>query len=139
MKLRSAQSISGRLTALVLFVSGTALLLAYISFLAYDFYSLRNNLIESLETQAAIIGTNSESALLFDDQQSAETTLSALRAAPAILTAQIFRTDGRAFASYTRPSSTRQASASQSIVPRLSSGQNSAYWIQVEQSFWATP
>ena len=41
MKLWSAQSISGRLTALVVLVSGTALLLAYVSYLAYDFYSLR--------------------------------------------------------------------------------------------------
>jgi len=31
---------------------------AYISFLAFDFYSLRHNLIESLETQATMIGIN---------------------------------------------------------------------------------
>jgi len=130
MKLWSAQSISARLTALVLFVSGTALLLAYISFLAYDYYSLRQNLIESLETQATIIGTNSETALLFDDAQSAVTTLSALRGASSILSAEMFRPDGRPFAGYTRPSSTREASASQPIVPRLPAGQNSAYWIQ---------
>jgi sensor histidine kinase regulating citrate/malate metabolism len=110
MKFWSAQSISGRLTALVLFVSGTALLLAYVSFLAYDFYTLRQNLIESLETQASMIGTNSETALLFDDQLAAETTLSALRGAPT--------------------SYTRQGSANQSIAPRLPAGQNSAFWIQ---------
>jgi signal transduction histidine kinase len=127
MKFWSAQSISGRLTALVLFVSGTALLLAYVSFLAYDFYTLRQNLIESLETQASMIGTNSETALLFDDQLAAETTLSALRGAPTILSAEIFRADGRAFASYTR-----QGSANQSIVPRLPAGRNSAFWIQNE-------
>jgi signal transduction histidine kinase len=125
MKLWSVQSIAGRLRALVLFVSGTALLLAYISFLAFDFYSLRHNLIESLETQATMIGINSESALLFDDQQTAETTLSALRGAPSILTAEIFRADGRAFALYTR-----QDSAKQSIVPKLAFGQTSASWIQ---------
>jgi signal transduction histidine kinase len=125
MRLWSAQSISARLTVLVLFVSGTALSLAYISFLAYDFYSLRHNLVESLDTQAAIIGTNSESALLFDDQQSAETTLSALRGAPGILTAEIFRADGRAFAAYTR-----RGSDTQPIVPRLPIGQSSAFWIQ---------
>jgi len=125
MKLWSAQSISGRLTALVLFVSGTALLLAYISFLAYDFYSLRHNLIESLETQANMIGTNSETALLFDDEQAAETTLSALRGAPTILDAEIFRADGRAFARYTR-----QGSADHSIVPMLQTGQKSEFWIQ---------
>jgi signal transduction histidine kinase len=125
MKPWSAHSISGRLTALVLFVSGTALLLAYISFLAYDFYSLRHNLIESLETQANMIGANSETALLFDDQQAAETTLSALRGTPTVLNAEIFRSDERAFARYTRP-----GSVNQSIVPRLKTGQNSAFWIQ---------
>ena len=125
MKLWSAQSISGRLKALVLFVSGTALVLAYISFLVYDFYSLRRNLIESLETQATIIGTNSESALLFDDQQAAEATLSALGGAPSILTAEIFRVDGRSLRGYTRRNSGKQ-----SIVPKLAIGQTSASWIQ---------
>lgn len=125
MKLRAAQSISGRLTALVLLVSGTALLLAYVSFLGYDFYSLRHNLIDSLGTEAAMIGTNSESALLFDDQQAAETTLSALRDAPSVLTAQVFGADGRSFARYER-----QGSGNQAIVPRLSSGQKSAFWIE---------
>ena len=91
MKPWSIQSISGRLTALVVVVSGTALLLAYISYLAYDFYSLRHNLIESIDSQANLIGINSESALLFDDQQAAEATLSALRGAPAILTAEVLR------------------------------------------------
>ena len=100
-------------------------MLAYISFLVYDFYSLRRNLIESLETQATIIGTNSESALLFDDQQAAEATLSALGGAPSILTAEIFRVDGRSFARYTRRNSGKQ-----SIVPKLAIGQTSASWIQ---------
>jgi signal transduction histidine kinase len=126
MKLWSAHSISGRLTALVVFVSGTALLLAYISYLAYDFYSLRHNLIESIDSQASLIGINSETALLFDDQQAAETTLSALRGAPSILTAEIFRANGSHFASYTR----RGSNANQSIVRRLPSGQTSAFWIQ---------
>lgn len=125
MKLWSAQSISGRLTALVLFVSGTALLLAYVSFLAYDYYTLRHNLIESLETQANMIGTNSETALLFDDPLAAETTLSALRGAPTILSAEIFRADGRAFTRYTR-----QGSAEASINPILPKGEKSEYWIQ---------
>ena len=124
MKLWSAQSIAGRLTALVLFVSGTALLLAYISFLVYDFYTLRHNLIESLETEARIIGSNSESALLFDDQQAAEMTLSALRGAPSIVTAEIFRADGRPFAQYTR-----RGSAQQSIAPKLNMGEMSGSWI----------
>ena len=102
MKLWSAQSISGRLRALVLLVSGTALLLAYASFLAYDFYSLRQNLLESLETQASIVGANCETALLFDDPQAAETTLLALRSVPNILHAEVLRADNRNFANYQR-------------------------------------
>lgn len=126
MKLWSARSISGRLTALVVLVSGTALLLAYVSYLAYDFYSLRSNLIESIDSQANLIGINSETALLFDDQQTAEATLSALRGAPSILTANIFRADGSPFASYTR----RGSAANRSIVPKLPSGETSAFWVQ---------
>jgi signal transduction histidine kinase len=122
----SPQSISGRLTALVVFVSGTALLLAYISYLAYDFYSLRHNLIESIDSQATLIGINSETALLFDDQQAAETTLSGLRGAPYILTAEIFRANGSPFARYTR----RGSDANLSIVPNLPIGQTSTSSIQ---------
>jgi signal transduction histidine kinase len=125
-RLWSPQSISGRLTALVVFVSGTALLLAYISYLAYDFYSLRHNLIESIDSQATLIGINSETALLFDDQQAAETTLSGLRGAPYILTAEIFRANGSPFAKYTR----RGSNANLSIVPNLPIGQTSASSIQ---------
>ena len=126
MKPWSAQSISGRLTALVVFVSGIALLLAYVSYLAYDYYSLRNNLIESIDSQANLIGINSETALLFDDQQAAETTLSALRGAPAILTAEIFAADKTPFARYTRKGS----DAGRLIVPMLPPGKTFAAWIQ---------
>lgn len=124
MKTWSPHSISGRLTALILLVSGTALLLAYVSFLIYDFYSLRHNLLDSLDTQANIIGMNSESALLFDDPQTAESTLSALRGAPSILAAQIVGPDGKPFARYTRP-----GSPDQPIVPKLAPEDITGSWV----------
>jgi len=126
MKFWSSHSISGRITALVVFVSGTALLLAYVSYLVYDFYSLRHNLIESIDAQANLIGIDCETALLFDDQQTAEATLSALRGSPSILTAKIFQANGSPFASYTR----RGSNANWTIAARLPSGQTSAFWIQ---------
>jgi signal transduction histidine kinase len=126
MKLWSAQSISSRLTVLVVFVSGSALLLAYVSYLAFDYLSLRRNLIESIDSQANLIGINSETALLFDDQQTAETTLSSLRGEPSILAAEIFSANGSPFARYTRKGS----DVNQSIEPRLPRGQTSASWIQ---------
>lgn len=122
----SAQSISGRLTALMVFASGTALLLAYVSYVAYDFYSLRQHLIESVDAQANLIGINSETALLFDDQQAAENTLSALRGAPAILTAEIVDAQGNTFATYLR----KGYRPDQPMAPRLPASKKSAYWIE---------
>lgn len=107
MKLLNNRSISGKLTRMNLLVSGTALLLAYISFLGYDLYTLRQNMISSLDTEAAIVGANSITALMFDDRQAAEATLSALRASPHIRSAVILRPNGKVFAQYTRDGSTR--------------------------------
>src|SRR5258708_30972341 len=82
--------------------SGTALLLAGVSFFAYDFYDFRRSIVRNLGIQAEIIGSNSVSAVLFDDSHSAENPLSALRAAPHVMFAEIYTPDGRAFAGYRR-------------------------------------
>jgi hypothetical protein len=83
-------------------VSGTALLLACTAFIAYDRVTFQANMFRNLSTQAQIIGSNTASAVLFNDQQSAENTLSALRASPEILSACIYTPDGRRFAAYSR-------------------------------------
>jgi signal transduction histidine kinase len=123
MKLWNSQSISGKLMRTILLVSGTALLLAYVSFLGYDLYTLRQNLISSLDAEAGIVGANSVTALLFDDQQAAETTLSALHNSPEIRAAVIVRADGRLFAKYLRNQSTQPE-----INERLGAGESSHYW-----------
>jgi signal transduction histidine kinase len=102
MRFWSSQSISDKLMRMTLLVSGTALLLAYVSFLVYDLYSLRQELIGSLDTEANIVGENSVSALMFDDRQAAENTLAALRSSPQIRAAVIIRSDGSEFARYLR-------------------------------------
>jgi len=83
-------------------VSSTVLLLASTGFFAYDFYNFRKRIVRDLGIQAQIIGSNSVSALSFDDPHSAESTLSALRAAPHVMFAEIYTPDGRAFAGYRR-------------------------------------
>jgi signal transduction histidine kinase len=102
MKIWRRQSISGKLTRMNLLVSGIALLMAYVSFLGYDLYTLQQNLISSLGAEAAIISANSVTALTFDDQQAAEATLSALRGSPHVRSAVIIGADGKVFAQYTR-------------------------------------
>jgi signal transduction histidine kinase len=100
MKLWDRRTIAGKLTRLNLQVTGTALLAAYVAFLAYDLYTLRKDLISSLTTEAGIVGENSVTALMFDDQQAAESTLSALENSPQIRWAVIERADGSVFARY---------------------------------------
>src|SRR5882757_1960164 len=95
-------SIPKKLTFMNMMVSGTALLLAGVSFFAYDFYNLRSDIVRNLGIQAEIIGSNSVSALLFDDAHSADNTLSALQAAPHVMFAEIYTPDGRVFAGYLR-------------------------------------
>jgi signal transduction histidine kinase len=125
MKLWNRQSISGRLTRVNLLVSGIALLLAYVSFLAYDLYTSRQSLISSLATEAAIVSTNSVTALVFDDQQAAQTTLTALQGSPHVLSAAIVGTDGTVFAQYVR-----DRAAQPMVGPALEPGQSSGYWVR---------
>src|SRR5579864_6836419 len=92
--------LSRRLSWMNLFVSGSALLLASVAFLAYDQFTFRQTLVRNLSAQAQIIGANSVSALTFNDPQSAENTLSALSSFPEILGAGIYAADGHVFARY---------------------------------------
>jgi signal transduction histidine kinase/DNA-binding response OmpR family regulator len=106
-------------------VSGTALLLACTAFIAYDMVTFQGNMVRNLSTQAQIIGSNTASALLFNDQHSAENTLSALRASPEILSACIYTPDGRPFATYSRD----QAGQVQAL-PAIPPGQTEIHWLR---------
>jgi PAS domain S-box-containing protein len=98
MKLRD--SLSKKLTVMNMVVSGVALLLASASFFAYDLITFRENLINNLSVQAQIIGSNAVSPLMFNDPQSAESTLSALHASPHIVYASIYTPSRDFFAGY---------------------------------------
>ena len=98
----SSSSISTRLMWMNLIVSGVVLVLAVLAFFFYDLVSFRDNLVRSLETSAQIVGANSVSAVVFNDPQSATTTLEALRNSPDV-EAAVLRSDGTNFAVYRRP------------------------------------
>jgi PAS domain S-box-containing protein len=95
-------SIAKKLTLMNMVVSAVALLLASGGFCAYDLYSFRLALVRNVSMQAQIIGDNTVSALLFNDPHSAEKTLSALRANPNLMYAQIYTRDSQPFAGYWR-------------------------------------
>ncbi len=97
-----SSAISRKLTWMVILVSGVALVSACTGFFLYDQYTFRESLVRSLSAQAEIIGANSVSALTFNDPQSAENTLAALRSLPNIIAAEMVTPDGQTFARYSR-------------------------------------
>jgi signal transduction histidine kinase len=96
------RSIAARLTWMNVLVSGIGLFLAYVSFLAYNLYAYRQAAISSLSGEAQIIGSNSASAIIFNDQDSARTTLSALNSSSEVVSAAIYTPAGDLFAQYAR-------------------------------------
>lgn len=121
-----SRSVSARLTWMNVLVSGTVLVLAVIAFFSYDLISFRQNLVRNLETSAQIVGANSVSALLFDDPQSAATTLEALRNSPDVGRATLVANDGQVFAEYTRSGDT---AAAETTLPAMTPGRVDQEWV----------
>lgn len=63
------RSIASMLTWMNVLASGIALMLVYVSFLGYNLFSLRDAAIASLSGEAQIVGSNSISAIVFDDRE----------------------------------------------------------------------
>lgn len=95
-------SIRQKLTWMNMLVSGAALLLACAVFAAFELTYFRTTMVRNLAIEAQIAGANSASALLFNDPESARNTLSALKAAPNIMSAAIYTPSGQPFAVYLR-------------------------------------
>src|SRR6202166_4391559 len=116
-------SISKKLTGMNMLVSGVALLLACTAFFAYDLYTFRAGIVDNMSTEAQILGSNTVSALVFNDPHAAENTLSALNASPRIIYGAIYTPDGRIFAGYWRDRSGKTPP-----IPVLPVGQTQAHW-----------
>lgn len=94
------RSISSRLTIMNMLVSSVALLLACAALFAYDQVTFRHDLVRTLSAQARIIASTSVSAVLFDDPQVAERTLSALKSSSNITSACIVGRNSHVLARY---------------------------------------
>src|SRR5881296_767363 len=95
-------SIKRKLTLMAMLTSSIALVLSSASFLIYDLISFRHLLSQDLMTQAEIIGYNSAGAMEFKEEPAATATLSALTAKEDIVTAVLYKPDGKIFAHYFR-------------------------------------
>src|SRR5712671_146583 len=125
MLIGSGASITKRLTRMNVLVSGAALLMACAAFVTYDWITSREAMVHNLSIQAQIAGSNSVSALLFNDRQTAENTLSALKAAPNIVSAGIYTPEGKSFAMYWRDGAVKDLA-----LPPLPAGQIERHWFK---------
>ncbi|MGB8481230.1 MAG: ATP-binding protein [Acidobacteriaceae bacterium] len=118
-----ATSISAKLIRMNLLVSLTGLVLACVAFFSYDLISFQASLIRDLAAEARIVGSNSVSALLFNDKEAAINTLTALSGSQDILGAAIVTNDGKVFAGY------RSREGWAMRFPPLAAGRNQQSWV----------
>ncbi|HVU47022.1 MAG TPA: response regulator [Terracidiphilus sp.] len=119
------RSIAQRLTLMNMLVCTVVLLLACASFIGYDLVTFRTARVNNLSTQAQMISANCITALLFNDSDSANKTLSALKADPQIISAVIYTPDGEPFAMYSR--SGRDRAPTLASIPH---GRHESDWIR---------
>ena len=92
-----------KLRSVIMLTCGAALLLACGAFAGYEWITFRHTMPRQQDTLAEIVGANCAAAVVFNDEKSAERTLSALQAEPHIVAACLYTTDGQPFATYARP------------------------------------
>ncbi len=102
MRLLGSQSIRKTFQLVMLITSSTALALTTLGFAVNDWMTSRQQMIERMRSQAAIIGNNSVAALTFDDPESAVITLDSLHGETEIVAAWLLSRDRKVFASYQR-------------------------------------
>jgi signal transduction histidine kinase len=102
MKWPGASTVRGKLLLASILSKAAAFLVAGGIIAGYDMLALRERLVRRLSIQTDIVGANCLSALLFNDPQSAETTLAALRADPRIRAVALYSADRNLFATYVR-------------------------------------
>lgn len=80
--------------------SVVALLITMAALAVYDHGAVRDEIRNDVSMIAGIIGENASSSLVFNDAQSAQQTLAALKAQPNIVTGALYDRNGKLFASY---------------------------------------
>jgi sigma-B regulation protein RsbU (phosphoserine phosphatase) len=77
-----------------------ALLFTVAALAVYDRSTFRSEILDDVQTLAGIIGENAASSIAFNDKQTAEATLAALKAQPHIVTGAVYDNTGALFATY---------------------------------------
>lgn len=91
-----------KLMRIVMLVSSISLIFAAGVFMSRGVFRVLNSTYHHVEVLADVIGFNSQAALTFDDRNSAQETLSALKSEPQIAEAAVYNKSDAVFASYHR-------------------------------------
>jgi signal transduction histidine kinase len=95
-------SIRRKLVAVIMLTSGVALVVASAALLLLDALRYQDDLIEDLETLAAVVADNSAAALMFRDFGAARENVAALAVKPSIDVAALYDRKDVVFAEYRR-------------------------------------
>lgn len=95
-----------KLTIITMVTSSVAVLFTCGVIVAFETIDFRRGMLEEVLTTATMVGDNSAAALTFQDAAAAEVTLRSLDADTHVVTAFIYDTEGKPFASYYTPGST---------------------------------
>lgn len=112
MKTRGA-SIQQKLMRAILLTSGLALLFVFVSYITYEFFTFRQNILNQLSTEGKIIAANSTAAIAFESEGDAAEILAALKVEKNVVAACLYDNQGNLFATYSTPSFTGSFPAAQ--------------------------
>lgn len=129
-------SLNQKLTIISFLSTGTALLFVFVAFAVTSVLNHRKDEGMQLSSFAGVIGTNSVDALVFNDRNSAQATLSALKAKEEISNATLFDRNGKVFARYVAPGRAEEVFAA---VDPVGMGEEALAGANAQGSaFWST-
>ena len=102
MRLLYHMSIKRKQMLIIMLTSTVALLLACAIFVGDDVINFRKGIVKNVSALAEAIGNNCSATIEYNDPNTAEDTLRALRAEPSIVSACVYTRKGDVFASYHR-------------------------------------
>jgi len=95
-------SIRRKLVFITMLAAGTALAVACVSLVGFDFITLRASMAQNLGTHADIVGGNCTAAISFRDTSDARSILASFSLDPHVRQAAVFTRDGTLLASWSR-------------------------------------
>lgn len=100
-------SIKQRLTYIIMAISGVSVLLTTLAISIIGVYNLQANILRDLDISASIVGDRNTAALLFNDDQLAQSNLSVYSVQQTIIQACLYNESGKLFARYLNNDSDR--------------------------------